>query len=369
MSVTKPKPRLYSVDALRGMDMFWIIGGEGLFAALFVLTGWSFWQSLAGQMQHSQWHGFTFYDLIFPLFIFLSGVSLGLSAKRLSGDKKPVYIKAVKRLALLILLGIVYNHGWGSGMPAALDEIRYTSVLGRIGVSWFIAAMLVWHFGLRVQMLMALAILLGYWALLALVNIEGYGGVYTLEGSINTWVDTHFLPGITYRNLSLDPEGILSYVPSVVNAMFGVFVGRLLKAQQQQPQLLLRNLLLLGLATLSIGWLWDGFFPVNKALWSSSFVLVSAGYSILLMALFYYLCDVLMWQRWAKPFVVIGVNAIAIYMASSLVNWRYSVDSLFSGIIVGLPQGAQPIVEVLALLGLQLLLMFWLYRRNVVIKV
>lgn len=369
MSEPQAKQRLLSVDALRGMDMFWIIGGEGLFAALFVLTGWSSWQTLAGQMTHSQWHGFTFYDLIFPLFIFLSGVSLGLSAKILTGDKMPVYIKAVKRLLLLLLLGVVYNHGWGTGMPASMDDIRYTSVLGKIGIAWFVAAMLVWHFTIRTQVIVAAAILLFYWGLLALASVDGYGGVFTIEGSINTWVDKNFLPGITYRNLPLDPEGLLSNLTSVVNAMAGVFVGRMLKSMQDRPLILIRNLLLLAIAMLALGWLWDLVFPVNKVLWTSSFVLVTCGYSILLMALFYCVCDVLKWQRWARPFTVIGINAIAIYMASSLINWRYSVDSLFSGFILSTPENWQPLLQVGALLLIQLLLMTWLYRRNIIIKV
>lgn len=371
MSSQQPvtKQRLISVDALRGMDMFWIIGGEGLFAALFVLTGWSFLQVLAGQMSHSSWHGFTFYDLIFPLFIFLSGVSLGLSAKRLTEGHKAVYLKAIKRLLLLMLLGIIYNHGWGTGMPASLDEIRYTSVLGRIGIAWFVAAMLVWHFNFRTQAIIAGAILLLYWALLALVKIDGYGGVYTLQSSINTWFDQQFLPGITYRNLPLDPEGLLSNLTSIVNAMFGVFVGRMVKLMQNQPMLLLRNLVISGVAALSVGWLWHGVFPVNKTLWTSSFVLVGTGYSILLMAFFYVICDVLKWQRWAKPFIIIGINAIAIYMASSLVNWRYSVDSLFSGFIASASQSWQPLLQIAALLTLQLVLLTWLYRRKIIIKI
>lgn len=369
-SVQQPKQRLLSVDALRGMDMFWIIGGEGLFAAFFVLTGWSFWQVLADQMTHSQWHGFTFYDLIFPLFIFLSGVSLGLSAKILTGDRVPVYLKALRRLGLLCLLGIVYNHGWGTGMPASLDEIRYTSVLGKIGFAWFVAAMLVWHFTIRTQVIIAVAILLFYWLLLALVQIDGYGGgIYSLEGSLNTWVDKHFLPGITYRGLPLDPEGLLSNLTSVVNAMVGVFVGRMLKTLQDRPYVLLKYLLLAGLLCTGVGWLWHLVFPVNKALWTSSFVLVGCGYSILLMAGFYYLCDVLKWQKWAKPFTVIGINAIAIYMASSLINWRYSVDSLLSGFILSTPQNWQPLLQVAGLLALQLCLMMWLYRKKIIIKV
>ena len=376
-SVMQNKPnkqRLLSIDALRGMDMFWIIGGEGLFTALFVLTGWQFWQTLAGQMEHSLWHGFTFYDLIFPLFIFLSGVSLGLSAKRLNGQpisqRMPVYKKAVRRLLLLMVLGIIYNHGWGTGMPASLDGIRYASVLGRIGFAWFVAAMLAWHFSLRGQAIIAGAILLLYWALLTLVTIDGYGGgVLTLEGSINVWFDKNLLPGITYSNLPVDPEGLLSNLPSVVNAMIGVFAGRMMVSLQSKQMVLLRNLLLAACACLAVGWLWHLVFPVNKSLWTSSFVLVSCGYSILLLALFYYTCDVLKWQKLAQPFMVIGVNAITIYMASSLVNWTYSTNSLFSGFISYSPDSWQPLLQVAALLMMQITFLAWMFRQKIFIKI
>lgn len=117
------KVRLKSLDALRGFDMFWILGGEAIFAALIVLTGWGGLHWFDKQMHHSTWHGFTFYDLIFPLFIFLSGVALGLSPKRLDKlpmhQRMPLYKHAVKRLLLLLLLGVIYNHGWGTGAPMA----------------------------------------------------------------------------------------------------------------------------------------------------------------------------------------------------------------------------------------------------------
>ena len=172
MTTTQPtRKRLASLDALRGMDMFWILGGQSLFAALFVLTGWTGWKVFEAHTVHSVWHGFTFYDLIFPLFIFLSGVAMGLAPKRIDhlpfDERKVYYRKAGKRLLLLCLLGILYNHGWGTGMPMALDEIRYVSVLGRIAIAWFFCAMLVWHTSLRTQIITAGAILV-----LSLIHIS-----------------------------------------------------------------------------------------------------------------------------------------------------------------------------------------------------
>ncbi|NQZ12035.1 MAG: DUF5009 domain-containing protein, partial [Algicola sp.] len=135
------------------------------------------------------------------------------------------------------------------------------------------------------------------------------------------------------------------------------------------PMILLRNLLLVASACIAVGWLWHLVFPVNKSLWTSSFVLVSCGYSILLLAIFYFVCDVLKWQKLSKPFMVIGVNAIAIYMASSLVNWSYSSNSLFSGLISYSPDSWQPLLQVSALLMLQMGLLAWMYRQRIFIKI
>ena len=204
---------------------------------------------------------------------------------------------------------------------------------------------------------------------MTLVSIDGYGGVLTLEGSINAWFDKTLLPGIRYQNLPVDPEGLLSNLTSVVNCMIGVFIGRMLVAFQSNPMILLRNLLLVACACIAVGWLWHLVFPVNKSLWTSSFVLVSCGYSILLLAIFYFVCDVLKWQQLSKPFMVIGVNAIAIYMASSLVNWSYSSNSLFSGLISYSPVDWQPLLQVSALLMLQMGLLAWMYRQRIFIKI
>lgn len=369
------KPRLMSLDALRGFDMFWILGGEALFAGLFALTSWQGWRIADAQMQHSQWHGFTFYDLIFPLFIFLSGVALGLSPKRLDvlpwSARWPVYRHAVKRLLLLLFLGVLYNHGWGVGVPAALDDVRYASVLGRIAFAWFFAAILVWHTSLRTQIIVALGLLIGYGAMQLLLPVPVSGaGDLSMVGSINAYVDSHFLPGITYQGRATDPEGILSTLPAVINALAGVFTGHfIVKTHPKGEWAKVALLLLIGVSVLTLGWWCDGFLPVNKDLWTSSFVLVTTGWSLLLLGVFYALVDVLKWYKLVYVFVVIGCNAIIIYLASSLVKWDYISRSLFGGLIDALPINAQILAATLALLLVQWLLLFWMYKRDIFIKV
>lgn len=369
------KPRLMSLDALRGFDMFWILGGEALFGGLLILTGWAGWQWGDEQMHHSQWHGFHFYDLIFPLFIFLSGVALGLSPKRLDKlpmkDRLPVYRHGIKRLFLLLLLGILYNHGWGTGAPADPEKIRYASVLGRIAFAWFFAALLVWHTSLRTQVIVALGILLGYGAMqLWLPFPSGQAGVLSPTQSINAYVDSILLPGVSYQGRTPDPEGLLSTIPAVVNALAGVFVGYfIVKSHPQGEWVKVGLLATAGGAWLALGWLLDGVIPVNKELWTSSFVLVTSGWSMILLALFYALVDVLKWQKAAFFFVVIGTNAIIIYLASSLVDWKYIAQSVFGGLVAALPQSAQALAAVISLLAVQWLVLYWMYRRKIFFRI
>ncbi|MGL5470857.1 MAG: transmembrane glucosamine N-acetyltransferase NagX [Shewanella sp.] len=372
---SQPKPRLMSLDALRGFDMFWILGGEALFGALLIFTGWAGWQWGDTQMHHSEWHGFRLYDLIFPLFIFLSGVALGLSPKRLDKlpmhERLPVYRHGVKRLFLLLLLGILYNHGWGTGAPADPDQIRYASVLGRIAFAWFFAALLVWHTCLRTQVLVALSILVGYGAMqLWLPFPGGQAGVLSPTVSINAYVDSLLLPGVSYQGRTPDPEGVLSTLPAVVNALAGVFVGHFIVKSHPKGEWAKVGLLgAVGGVCLALGWLLDAVIPVNKELWTSSFVLVTTGRSMLLLALFYAFVDVLKWQKLAFIFVVIGTNAIIIYLASSLVDWKYIALSVFGGVIAVLPEYAQPLGAVVSLLTVQWLVLYWMYRRNIFVRI
>lgn len=371
----KPKKkRLLSIDALRGFDMIWILGAESLFAALFIVTGWPILAILAEQMQHTVWHGFHAYDLIFPLFIFLSGVSLGIAAKPLSNyepDKaKTILHHGIKRLVLLICFGILYNHGWGSGIPASFDEIRYASVLGRIGIAWFIAALLVWYVSEKIQWFVAGTILIGYWLLLSLVTLGGYGGGdYSAQGALNAWFDINLLPGITYQNLAIDPEGLLSNVSSIANALAGVFIGRYMVQNISAPRVLVIGLTTIGCVVLAVGYLWGIVFPINKTLWTSSFALVTIGYSILLLTLFYLLIDVLNFTKWAKFFAVIGTNSIIAYLGSSLIDWQYTSNSVFGGVINTLPAGWQEFMLFSSMVFLQWLVLYWLYKRNIFIKV
>lgn len=355
--------------------MMWILGGQSIFAALFVLTGWTGWKAFEAQTLHSPWHGFTAYDLIFPLFIFLSGVAMGLSPKRIDHlaitERMSYYNKATKRFLLLCLFGVIYNHGWGEGIPADLGEVRYASVLGRIAFAWLICVLLVWHLSLKQVAMAGVAILLSYWILLCYIPVPGgVAGDLSPAGSWNAWVDSHLLPGISYQNRPVDPEGILSSFPAVVNAIAGVFAGQFIAQAQTRGELKTAGgLVLLGSVVLVLGWMWDIVFPVNKELWTSSFVLVTVGWSAILLGIFYLLVDVLPGQKLSYPFVIIGANSIIIYLASSVVKWEFIRDSFFGGLISALPNQWQALMLVLSLLFVQLAVLHWLYKRKLFISV
>lgn len=350
-----------------------ILGVEALPGALYALTGASLFAQLAAQMHHTPWHGFSAYDLVFPLFLFVAGVSLGLRPLSLSGrpwdQRREHYARALRRLGLLLVLGVIYNHGWGTGMPAEPESVRYASVLGRIGIAGFAASLLAWHCRLSTQLWVALGVLVGYWGLQTLVPVPGFGaGVLSPDGSINAWVDQRWLPGATYQNRAYDPEGLLSQLPAVLNALAGVWAGRWLRYCQRMPRRL-SVLVLAGVLALILGWLWHRVYPVNKELWTGSFVLVTVGWSALALALFHGLIEGLGWRRWALPFVVVGMNALPIYLASSLVDWRFTANSLVGGWSRVLPETGHELVVVCALLAVQWLILAFLYRRRVFIRI
>ena len=377
------KPRLLSLDALRGFDMIWILGATGIFPALHILTQWEFWKTLEHQCHHVPWHGFVAYDLIFPLFIFISGVTLGLSSRKMGDltwrERGRRYRHAIFRLLLLIILGVIYNHAWGKGMPSDFSQIRYASVLGRIGCAWFIAALIVWHFRWKVQAAIAAIFLITSWALMMFYAVPGHGaGVLTPEGSLTAWIDQNFLPGIHHADKPYDPEGLFGILTASVNALLGALAGRWIMHREATGPRKAALLAAAGLALLLFGWLWHLHLPVNKELWTSSFVLVTCGWSALLLALFYWVIDVLgapenrkmRWTRWlAFPLAVIGANALLAYLARSLIDWSYTNNSLFKQLIESTPPDWRDLLTVIGLLLVQWLPLLWLYKKRIRIRV
>lgn len=367
----KKTDRLVSLDALRGFDMFWIMGGENIFHALAQLTQWTIFIWLGTQMEHVEWNGFRFYDNIFPLFLFIAGVSMPFSIpKRLErGDSKAkVYRHIVIRGLLLVLLGCIYN----GLLNFDFDHQRYASVLARIGLAWMFAAFIFVNTKTRGQIIWFCAILLGYWAIMKLIPVPGFGpGVLTKEGSLVGYVDRLFLPGRLYLGVH-DPEGILSTVPAIATALMGVLAGQFLKLKSEKFLPFKKGLYLLGVGIISIliGWIWNLNFPVNKNLWTSSFVLVAGGWSLVYLSIFYIIIDVWKFQKWAFFFIVIGLNPITIYLCQNgIINFQSTVEYFFGGLLRNMPELWQHFIGAIIYVAISWLFLYFLYKKKIFLKV
>jgi len=364
--------RLASLDALRGFDMFWIVGGEGL---VFALAGFSSRPVFAWaehQMRHVPWEGFVFYDMIFPLFLFIAGISLPFSIakrKRLGESPKTIYWHLVRRLLLLLLLGAIYN----GLLRFDFVHQRYASVLGRIGLAWFFAAVIVMNTSLRGQIIWFIGSLLSYWAAMKLIPVPGFGaGVLTPEGNLCAFIDQKLLPGSFCCYRFGDNEGILGTLPAVSTALLGVLTGHLLMSGNSRLSGLKKGLILFGtgLALLVLGKSWGLVFPIIKNLWTSSYVLYAGGWSLLLLSVFYLLIDVWKIKAWSLPFAVIGLNSITIYLLfDRIIDFGKMSQFFFAGIIRLIHEPFQPVVSAAGLIICVWALLYLLYRKRIFLKV
>ena len=314
-----------------------------------------------------RFRNFAFYDMIFPLFLFLAGVSMPYSfSKRLQNgsSRKSIYLHALKRMLLLVVLGMLYNGVFTS----EIDHMRFASVLGRIGVAWFIAAMIYLNSSLRGQVIWLFSLLIGYCLLMLYVPVPGHGaGVLTPEGNLSGFLDRLLLPGRLYMDNILEAEGILSTIPAVGTALMGVLAGRFLKSEKQQIKPIRKSFWLMAAGGVSIGGglLWGIFFPINKILWTSSFVLYAGGISLILLGLFYLIIDVLGYKKWSFFFVVIGLNSITIYLVQhKIIDFHKVRELLFGAIIAITPEVIQPIVSALFYLLCVWGFLYFLYKKR-----
>ena len=362
--------RLYSLDALRGFDMFWIMGAEEIFHKLADITHAPIWEAASRQFDHPAWHGFRIYDLIFPLFLFLAGVatpySLGKQIEK-GKSKKTLLLQVIKRGLILVLIGVIYNNGLEL---KPLAEIRFGSVLGRIGLAYMFANIIFLNTKQRGQTIWFTALLLGYWMLLLFNSAPGYPmGDLTMQGNFVSYMDTLIMPGKLYLGIH-DPEGLISTIPAISTALLGIFTGNILKntLPEKKKQTAIK-LFIIGIAMIALAQFWNPFFPINKNLWTSSFVLQCGGISMLLMATFYYIIDILGFQKWAFFFKVIGMNSILIYMSGQFFNWSYTTSAIFQwlGQIVGDPYNA--LAMVFCYLTVKWVFLYFLYKKNVFLRV
>ncbi|MGA2532418.1 MAG: DUF5009 domain-containing protein [Candidatus Aminicenantales bacterium] len=363
-----PKARLLSLDTLRGFDMFWIIGGDAFFLALAKVTGWGWARQWAIQLDHVEWQGFHFYDLIFPLFMFISGVAIPYSLLAKAGEgeeKRALYLRIVRRALLLVVLGFVYNHL----LDLDFRNQRYASVLGQIGLAYLFAALIMLNVKSFKGRLAALAgILGGYAAVQLLVPVPGIGaGVLTPEGSINGFIDRLLLPGRFYDKI-FDPEGILCVLSAVSVTLMGGLAGVLLRREKWNGYRKALALAGTGAVLVALGLALKGWYPIIKKAWTSSFDIYAAGWSFLLLALFYLVVDVWGIRKWTFFFRVIGMNSITIYLGSRIVDFEATSRFVFGG-LGRLSGGAGVLVLGAGVIVLEWLALYFLYKKRVFLRV
>ena len=364
-----PSQRLYSLDALRGFDMFWIMGAEEIVHQMAKVTGSPFWEGFADQLTHPDWNGFHFYDLIFPLFLFMAGVATPYSIGReleKGKNKQQLLVRVIRRGLVLVLLGIIYNNGLEL-RPIA--EIRFGSVLGRIGLAYMFANIIYLYTTQRTQIIWFWSLLFGYWFLLMFNSAPGYPmGDLTMEGNFASYLDRLILPGKLYLGIH-DPEGLISAIPAIGTGLLGIYAGNLLKNSPLTMKRKALQLLLIGIVFLLLSWIWNLVFPFNKNLWSSSFVLHVGGWSLILLATFYYIIDVQGYKRWAFFFSIIGMNSILIYMSEGFINWSYTTKAIFQwlGQLVGDP--ANIVVMTICYVLVKWAFLYFMYKKDVFLRV
>ncbi len=359
--------RIASIDALRGFDMFWITGGEEIIHSLYRVFQNPVTGALDHQFHHVAWEGFRFYDLIFPLFLFIVGVVLPFSlTRRLErGDnRRGLYVHLVRRLFLLFLLGLVYN----GLLDFNFHDFRIAGVLQRIAICYFIAGLIVMNASIRGQAIAAGAILVVYWIILLVIPVPGVGaGVLTPEGNLPAYLDRLLLPGRFCCYHFGDNEGILSTLPAVATALLGALAGHWLRTAHA-PVRKARGLALAGLASLAAGLVWGLAFPIIKNIWTSSYVLFAGGWSLLLLAGFYWVIDVRGYKRWSYFFTVIGMNAITIYVAGRLFHFSAITNVFVHGFIDYLGP-LKPIFWSVSVAATVWLFLWFLHRQKIYLKV
>ena len=368
--------RLVSLDVFRGMTV----------AGMVLVNNPGTWTTIYWPLQHAEWHGWTPTDLIFPFFLFIVGVAIPLAlGKRVErGDqRRDLLIKIVYRSVVIFLLGELL-----AGFPFFnLSTIRLTGVLQRIAICYFLASVIYLTTRPRTTLIIAVALLVGYCLVMKYVPAPGfYVGDLSREGNLAAYLDRRVLGSHIWKggNYIYDPEGILSTLGALATTLLGVLTGNRLRCKDRSPIEKVAHLFIAGIVCLIIGWIWNAWFPINKALWTSSYVFFTGGLALQFLALCYWLIDIKGYKAWTRPFVIFGVNAIVLFVGTGLMARTMTLIKLSRP--DGSRQGLQtyvyshafaswlsPVNASLAFattfLLLWLFLMWLLYRKRIIIKI
>jgi predicted acyltransferase len=380
MSAEQPPPasaaRLVSLDVFRGITI----------AGMVLVNNPGTWGAIYSPLKHAEWHGWTPTDFIFPFFLFIVGIAIPIAlGKRMESGSvtRDVYFKIFRRAATIFLLGLFL-----SGFPFFdLSTLRIPGVLQRIAVCYLVVSLLFLHFDWKKQAIIGAVLLFVYWALMTLVPVPGceFPNIDDKACNLAAYIDrTVFGANHIWISAKVyDPEGILSTIPAVSTTIAGVLTGLWLRSKRTDLEKV-GGLFFAGVAAVMIGYVWNGWFPINKPLWTSSYVVFTAGMALLLLAFCYWLIDIKGYKAWAKPFVIFGVNALALFVFSGLlarllgvIKWT-SADGgsitlqkwIFTTFYAPLasPINASLLYAVSYIL-LWLFLMWILYRNKIYIKV
>jgi predicted acyltransferase len=373
-----PVQRVASVDAVRGFSMFAVLGADivaksieqmlahagPLLAAVGAVIG--------AQFTHAEWHGANFYDLVFPLFIFVTGVAIVFSLPRLveREGKWAAHKRVLLRFVLLYALGVICYGGVAEGW----SQVRLGGVLQRIALCYLFASLLFLNTSLRGMLAALAALLLGYWALLTFVPVPGIGAGSLAKGAnLANWIDAYYLPGRKWND-SWDPEGILSTLPAIGTCLLGVFAGLLLNNPRVEARHKSLWLIGAGVTLIVAGLVWNLQFPINKYLWTSSFVLFSGGFAGLLLGAAHEIIDVRGYKDWVAIFMWVGASAITLYVFNMIVGFYPLAKRLVGGDVARsadayLVPGAGKFIAAVLGMGMAVAAARFLYRRKIFLRV
>jgi len=373
--LTKPSNRLISLDVFRGITI----------AGMVMVNNPGSWAHIYWPLDHAEWNGWTPTDLIFPFFLFIVGVAIPLAfGKRIErGDShRSLFIKIAYRSAIIFLLGEFL-----AGFPYfQLSTIRIPGVLQRIAVCYFFASIIYLTTRPRTLVIIAVALLVVYWLLMTHVAAPGYyAGDLSKEGSLASYIDRSiFGPHIWKAGKVYDPEGLLSTMGALATTLFGVLTGNLMRSKDRTPIEKVAHMFIAGVCCVIVGWIWNAWFPINKSLWTSSYVFFTGGLALQFLALCYWLIDIKGYRAPAKPFVIFGVNAIVLFVGTGV------MARLMGLIKVPRPDGSRPSLQgyiynnayaswlspnkaslafAISFILLWLFLMWLLYRKRIFLKI
>ena len=324
--ITPRKKRLASLDAFRGLTiaLMIVVNCPGDINAVFSFLG------------HSSWNGWTFADTVFPSFIFIVGVSLVFSFAKREGpgtSNGSIELRVLRRTIVLFALGFFLN-----GFPSfQMSNIRIPGVLQRIAICYFLTSLIVLKTGLRGRILWLIGTLASYWLMMRFIPVPGIGaGVLAPGANLASWVDSIFLKGHmwSYYDSTWDPEGIVSTIPAIGTTLFGVLTGQWLMSSASERRKV-AGMVCAGLVLLAAGYILDRWMPINKSIWTSTFSIFMAGFALVFLAFFHWLIDIADFSRWAKPFIILGLNPITIYVLSEV------LDTTLRTMNIGMAKGTQ----------------------------